>query len=154
VIARLAVLGVVLGALWVVLSLDGDAGPPPPPLSPSAPPATPEPEQPSIAARVTPVRNLFEFGAAPAPRAPLGFGFDERVSDESAVPLQAPPPRVLLVGLVRRGTAWMAALSIAGEVLVLAPGETAEGYTLLAVDEETGVRLGSPEGELALPRPD
>jgi hypothetical protein len=48
----------------------------------------------------------------------------------------------------------MAALSIAGEVLVLAPGETAEGYTLLAIDEETGVRLGSPDGELALVWPD
>jgi hypothetical protein len=153
-IARLALLGVVLGVLWVVLSLAGDAGSPPPSVRPSASLATPEPEQPVSAPRVAPGRNLFRYGAASAPYPETDLGIDEPIPDASAVLLPTSRSRVRLVGLVRRGTVLMAALNVAGEVAVLAPGESVEGYTLLAVDEETGVRLGSRDGELTLDWPD
>ncbi len=64
----------------------------------------------------------------------------------------APSPLVRLVGFVRAGGGLKAALSIAGEVVVAGVGERAAGYTVLAIDEETGVRLRDDTGaELALP---
>lgn len=63
----------------------------------------------------------------------------------------APEPVVRLTGFVRRGGTLRAALSVRGEVWLLAVGEAASGFTLLAADEEAGVRLRDPLGaELAL----
>jgi hypothetical protein len=99
-------------------------------------------------------RNVFEFvdevPAAPAP-APLG-------------PLTVPPPLdpasalqssddpIRLVGFVRRGGALRAALSLTGTLVVLAPGETSQGYSVIAVDEDSGVTVRAPDGsERVLP---
>jgi hypothetical protein len=58
---------------------------------------------------------------------------------------------VRLIGFVRRGGALVAALSVAGEVVLAAAGEAAGGFTVLSVDEEAGVRLRAPDGrEFAL----
>jgi hypothetical protein len=58
---------------------------------------------------------------------------------------RAPEP-VRLVGLVNRGGKLVAALSILGEVVVLGPGDEAEGYRVLSVDSDQGVRLRGPDG--------
>jgi hypothetical protein len=53
--------------------------------------------------------------------------------------------------LVRRAGAVKAALSLWGETVVLGVGEESGGYRVLAIDEESGVRLRGPAGaELSL----
>jgi hypothetical protein len=93
-------------------------------------------------------RNVFEYSdgtirttaavtraAAAAPRpAPL------------LTPPSEPPPLVRLVGLIRRGGQTRAALAVAGDTIVLAAGESASGYTVVAIDEDEGVTLRTPEG--------
>ena len=49
------------------------------------------------------------------------------------------------MGVVRRDGRLRAALSIGGEIVLLAPGEAAGGVTVLAVLED-GVRLRGPDG--------
>ncbi len=101
-------------------------------------------------------RNVFEFqdaptasGAAIAPR-PRAVASPPMVPPALALP---EPAQVLLVGIVVRGGQRKAALRLLGELAVLAPGESAEGYTVMSIDEEEGVRLRGPEGEITLPAP-
>ena len=104
-------------------------------------------------------RNIFEFAdeggrVPPAAETPR----PQPASTPRPVPLAeplaaAPEPVVRLVGVVLRGERRKAAVSIRGELSVLGVGETADGYTVLAIDEEEGVRLKGPEGELTLPPP-
>jgi hypothetical protein len=70
-------------------------------------------------------------------------------------PLTLPPPDpVALVGFVRQGGDLRAALSIHGSVSVLAKGDSADGYVVLAIDEDRGVTLSAPDGtEATLPPP-
>jgi len=57
-----------------------------------------------------------------------------------------------LVGFIEQGDAVRAALALAGRVVLVAPGEDVEGYSVLGVDPDRGVTLRSPEGEdLELP---
>jgi hypothetical protein len=101
------------------------------------------------------IRDIFRYGDDPAPEpllAPAGApGRGEAVEvEEAPVETQA---RVRLVGLVRRADRLLAALSVDGEVLLLAEGRSAAGFTLLDVNDD-GVRLRDSEGEettLALP---
>ena len=98
------------------------------------------------------------------------FEYDDREPapppPASLAPLMMPPPldlstvpapaveAVRLVGFVRRGGALRAALSLHGIVSVLGAGEQADGYSVLSVDEDTGVTVRTPEGEdLLLPPP-
>jgi len=108
-----------------------------------APPVHPPPGR--DAPSPGPMRNLFEYGQGDrAPEAPLGD-----VSRRGARPVIADPPTpepVRWVGLVRRGGEVRVALSLLGEVVILAPGETFSGYTLLTVDEDAGARLRTPSG--------
>lgn len=91
------------------------------------------------------MRNLFEYGQGDrGPGAPLGD-----VSRRGLRPVIEAPPTpgpVRWVGLVRRGGEARVALSLLGEVVILAPGETFSGYTLLIVDEDAGARLRTPSG--------
>jgi hypothetical protein len=76
-------------------------------------------------------------------------------TEPPATPEPTPETKVKLVGIVHRGTGVRAALNVEGSVIVLAAGESAEGYTVLAVDDETGARLRTPDGReivLAPPR--
>jgi hypothetical protein len=58
----------------------------------------------------------------------------------------SPPNPVVLVGFVRQRGELRTALSIRGEVTVLAKDESAGGYTVLAIDEDRGVTLRDPDG--------
>ena len=67
----------------------------------------------------------------------------------------SPPPTERLVGFVRRGGVLFAALNLlTGETVVWSVGPQSNGYQLVALDEERGVRLRRPDGtDLTLPAP-
>ena len=98
-------------------------------------------------------RKLFEYGREEHPAKP--FGIAEPHERHRTAPEATPPSDpVRLVGVVRRGGEVRAALSVLGEVVILAPGETSSGYTLLAIDEDLGARLRGPSGtEVTAPAP-
>jgi len=89
-------------------------------------------------------RNLFEYGSSPSHTgaAPV------RRSTEAA-PTAAPsaPPAVRLVGILHPVGGPRAALAVEGDVVVLTPGGSADGYTLLSIGEEGTVRVRTPSGE-------
>jgi hypothetical protein len=92
----------------------------------------------------SPGRNLFRYAdqvAAPAlPVVP-------RVVKPAPAPRSAPTPAaVRLVGFVRSGGRLRAVLALGGEVVVAGVGDRANGYGILAVDEDSGVRLSDPTG--------
>jgi hypothetical protein len=76
---------------------------------------------------------------------------------EAPPPLAPPAPDpVRLVGLVQRGGAWRAALSIHDDVVFLGVGESSGGNRLIAIDASEGVTVQDPQGQerrLALPEP-
>lgn len=138
----------------------------PRPGAAARPPDAPAPRTPARAAEVSPaasapspgtdVRNVFEFAdRAPAPAA------------VSLPPIAVPPPLDLqpattlppvspirLVGFVRKGGRVRAVLSLSGAVTVLAAGEEADGYAVIAIDEDNGVTVRTPDGsEELLPPP-
>lgn len=104
------------------------------------------------------LRNVFEFEDQPAPAAPPPAPLPSLVVPPPLDPgamLEPADEPVRLVGFVRRGGALRAALSLSGTVAVLAPGEQADGYFVLAVDEDAGVTVRTPDGsEQVLPPPD
>jgi hypothetical protein len=97
----------------------------------------------------------------PAPKLPRDpFRYAE-ASPQALPPVVAVAPRadgpaapasegVWLVGFVRRGEKLRAVLSLGGSVYVAGPGESVEGYRVLSVDVDQGVRLVGPKGELLL----
>ena len=114
----------------------------------SSPAAVPAPSAPVA---VESVRDPFRYGDAPTP-APSP-GRSARVAPPPAAPPPPAEPAFRLVGIVTRDGRLCAALSIGGEVVLLAPGESAGGVTVLAVQED-GVRLRSPDGrDEVLPLP-
>jgi len=95
----------------------------------------------------SPLRNVFEYvSAASRPAAPARSV--AAVAPIAAAPAASPPgpPPLRLVGLLRRGAQVKAALAIMGETVVLASGESAGGYTVLAIDDDEGVRVRTPDG--------
>jgi hypothetical protein len=73
-----------------------------------------------------------------------------------ATPSPDPPPpvRVRLMGLMRRAGVLRAALVVDGQVVLASAGETVDGFRVVSLDEEGGVRLRDPAGleaTLALP---
>jgi type IV pilus biogenesis protein PilP len=101
-----------------------------------------------------PPRDPFAFGGAEEPeRQPVR----PRPAAPAATPAPTPtptPPLVRLVGLVGRGGQIRAALAIGGDVLIAASGEDVDGYQVLSVDPELGVRLRMPDGsEITLEPP-
>jgi hypothetical protein len=93
-------------------------------------------------------RDPFRFAEAEVPkvarRAPT-----PTVASPSSSPA---PPAVTLLGLLRSPRGLEAVLSIEGEVTIVRAGETLEGYTLLALDEDRGARMRDPSGhEFVLP---
>jgi hypothetical protein len=60
---------------------------------------------------------------------------------------------VRLSGFVRQGGQLKAVLSVYGTTVLAGAGEAAEGYRVIAVDEDAGVRVRAPSGEELLLRP-
>jgi hypothetical protein len=58
-----------------------------------------------------------------------------------------------LSGFVRQGSRLKAVLVVEGATVLAGVGEAAEGYQVLSVDEDAGVRLRAPSGEELLLRP-
>jgi len=148
-VALLAAAGLGLTAITLAL---GSGPRPSPPVVPRAPRNAPAPDAAGTAS--LPVLDLarspFEYAggreAAPAPVVP-----GERDLEPSEAEASLPLPAVRLVGFVERAGKSRVALVIHGEMALLEVGESAEGFALLAADEETGVRLRGPDGaEIAL----
>lgn len=94
------------------------------------------------------IRDIFRYADEPA--VTRRSGPDVSPPTRGGIAL---PSRARLVGLVRRGDHVFAALAIDGDVLLLGPGESGSGYTVLDMREE-GVHLRGPDGReetLALP---
>ena len=101
-------------------------------------------------------RNVFEYvSAASRPAAPPPSMAVAPVASAAMASSPAPPP-VRLVGLLRRAGQVKAALALMGETVVLASGESAGGYTVVAIDDDEGVRVRTPDGItiVLVPTPD
>jgi hypothetical protein len=94
-----------------------------------------------------PRRNVFRYQDEEVTTLPADSPLTPVVTSLPPALLPSPPPPVRLVGVLERGGRPCAALWIAGEVVVLAVGEEAEGYRLLGLDETDGARLRGPSGE-------
>jgi len=115
-----------------------------------------EPTQPRAPASETPaprlVRDPFRY-LEEAPGRLLPASPAARPSAVTALSIPAAPEPVRLSGFVRRGAQLKAVLSVAGTTVVVAVGESTDGYRVLSVDEDAGVRLRAPSGEELLLRP-
>lgn len=151
--AAAAVASVLALIATLLVVVGGGTGAAPGPAAPSRP-AVSRPPAPADAAEVTaPARNVFEYAVGDPPPEAAPADTSAAVPPPAAPEPPLPVP-VRLIGLVRRGGGLKAAVSIEGRVVVLGPGESAEGYTALTVDEESGARLRGPDGsEMVLPVP-
>jgi hypothetical protein len=153
---RALLASVVLLLLSAVIFTSGagrGAAPAAPVTVPRAPVVPSDPPPPTM-----PLRNIFEYGEEPTPVAQARPRFSPApvpvAPPVEVAPPEAPVHPVRLVGFVRRGGGLQAALAIRGSVYVLAVGEEAEGYLLLAADEDGGVRIQDRDGAvLTLPPP-
>jgi hypothetical protein len=136
---------VALVALWLARpaqvtapATGGGAGSPAPPSSP--PTAASSPPQ-----RLA--RDPFRY--ANEARVPATSSQSEPAPTPSYdAPAPAPSPEpIRLSGFVRQGGALKAVLSLYGTTVVAGIGETAEGFRVVSVDEDQGVRLRGPTGE-------
>jgi hypothetical protein len=149
---RVALLAAVLALAGGVLSLrlyapGAAARPADVPAREAAPVAAPRNTPPVP----PPVRDIFQYS-----RAEEEETVPRRVAPVAPVALPAPPslaasglpvpegPR--LIGIVRQGGALKAAIAVDGEVTVVRIGDRAGAYTVLAIDEDDGVRLSDPSG--------
>jgi hypothetical protein len=142
---------VILAIGAAVLGLSYLVGPRPEPSVPRPPrraAADPRPAPREMPVAGAPGRNVFEFVE---PDAPPRVTAPPRPAPAPSVEAPAPagpvaPPAVRLVGLVHRGGSVRAALSVRGNVVILGLGEEAEGYRVVSIDEDAGVRLAGPDG--------
>ncbi len=106
------------------------------------------PESPATAPEPALARNPFDYADVPPPSRAAD---SPRVSALAPAPTLMPEPPVRLTGFVRKGGKVRAALFVRGEMVLLGIGEASNGFTLLAADEDSGVRLRDPQGaELVL----
>lgn len=138
---------------FVVLFVTHGAGRAVAPLAPAPPRSSPSlaPLAPPDPLAVESVRDPFRYGDAPV-KAPA-FARPPWVAPPPTAPTTPREPAYRLVGVVRTAGRLRAALNIGGEVVLLAPGESSGGVTVLAVQED-GVRLRGPDGrEEVVPLP-
>ncbi len=140
--ARL-LLGLALLALLVVLSTRG-AGRAVAPVESEPPRPASAPAASSLPAPVAleSVRDPFRYADMPAPAKAVRTA---PTQPPPPTPTTPPEPAFRVVGVVIRDGRLCAALAIAGDVVLLAPGESAGGITVLAVQED-GIRLRGPDG--------
>lgn len=150
-LAALAVAALALALTW--RSAPGAVRPSGTSPHPGVSPA-PRPVEPLRDGRpAAPRRNVFRF-ADEGDLAPPAFDDALRVAPEAAAtasPSSPAGPR--LVGLVRRGSGVLAALSLGGEVELAGEGETAAGVLVLAVGEDFVRIRGADGGEVTLRLP-
>jgi hypothetical protein len=94
-----------------------------------------------------PARDIFRY-AEPPPR-PRTAPTAARPRTVLATPEPEPtptPPLVRLVGLVRRADGLRAAVATAAGVAVVGPGDEVEGFEVVSVDEDRGLRLRAADG--------
>jgi len=131
---------------------------------PSAAPSDPRPSamrpvpapnaEPSAPVRETPARPLRDLFRYADEGTAVGHPAPAVAVTRPPAPTAAPELPVRLVGLVRQSGELRAAIAIRGEVVLLRPGEAAEGWTLVALDE-AAARLRGPDGhEETVPVPD
>jgi len=120
----------------------------------SAPARSSAPPSPGAAEPVRLSRDPFRYADAPlvvreaAPAPP-------RPAPTPIAPIRNPDAAVRLSGFARQSGVLKAVLNLLGSVVVVGAGETVEGYRVLSVDEERGVRLLQPDGtEITLPPSD
>jgi hypothetical protein len=116
-------------------------------------PARSHAEVPAVPESGTPrlTRNLFEYGERAATAPPVAIRTP--APTEATPPPTATPAPVRLVGIVQAAGGLRAALAMDGEVLVGFRGEKLRGYTIVAIDEDSGVVLKGPDGEKLELRP-
>ena len=137
---------VLLAAFALAGRWTGPAAAPPdlrPSASPTALASPPAADPANDEEKPRPTRDPFRYADESAPRAETRGGPPPPTLTPSATP--SPEREVRLVGLVRRPGGLRAAVVIAGEVVILRPGESSGGWTLVALDED-GARLRGPDG--------
>jgi hypothetical protein len=121
----------------------GRAVAPPETASPQRSPSPPAPPPTLPPVDIEAVRDPFRYGDAP--QEPRPAARPVRLAPPPPAPTPTPEPAYRLVGVVTRDGRLCAALSIGGDVVLLFPGESSGGVTVLAVQED-GVRLRGPDG--------
>lgn len=112
------------------------------------------------AAQAAPLRDMFVYADDYAPAPPSGATYGVPTAPVTELPLVVPTPLptptplpVRLVGFVRRSGTLRAALSIYGDIVLAARDDLAANYLVVALDEDTGVRLRAPSGAEFVLRP-
>jgi hypothetical protein len=148
---RVLALGLLLAVFAAFLARGAGPGPAPPSPRGSVPGASlRSTEAPAEVTSPLPARDPFRYLDADAASRAKAL---PPAPEPKALASDAPPP-LRLLGFVRRGDDLLAALSLFGAVVTAGAGEWVEGYAVLAVDEDAGVRLRAPDGaELVLSRP-
>ena len=141
--ARVLVLAVVAALAAAYLWRDAGSGASDAPAAAPRAPVPPAHAVEAPAVPTPPARNVFEYADQ---RPPVAAAPSAVTPPLTVAPAPSPSPALRLVGLVRRGGQLKAALAILGETVVLAPGESAAGYTVISIDEEDGVRVRGPDG--------
>lgn len=100
-----------------------------------------------------PARDVFSYvgadddgGTPPMPRAEAPPPSAPPSLADAAPAAPAVPEGPRLVGILMQGGVLKAAVAVGGDVAVLRAGESVDGYTVLAIDEEEGVRLRDAAG--------
>jgi hypothetical protein len=145
-VRRMFLLGLVSAAALSIVALTR-GNMPPAEVAPTRVPAPPERpfESAEPVGLEAPLRNVFEYGPLPEARVEPRDRPEPRLAQPPEGIADATEP-VRFVGVVARGERACAALVIEGEVVLLAPGESSAGYTLLAVDADEGAHLRTPAG--------
>ena len=137
--------GLLLAALVLAGRSDRPSAAPSDPRPSAMPPASTVNPGPSLAEGETPARPLRDLFRYADEGTAVGHPAPAVAVTRPPAPPAAPELPVRLVGLVRQSGGLRAAIAIRGEVVLLRPGEAAEGWTLVALDESEA-RLRGPDG--------
>jgi hypothetical protein len=149
--ARLLALGIAAVGLVAWLSRPAAVTAPEEPR-PSRPAPAAEPGAAAPAAQRRPARDPFRYGDTAPREIPPPAPALEPEPPPATQPVAAAEP-LRLSGFVRQGSRLKAVLVVEGATVLAGVGEAAEGYQVLSVDEDAGVRLRAPSGEELLLRP-
>lgn len=148
--ARILLTGAALLVVYLGARLTGPSVAPLTGARPSPVPArTATPASPVAEADAPrPLRDLFRYADEPShdPSREAALRPVARPPSPRATPTLVAPHPVRLIGLVRQPGGLRVAATVQGEMVLLRPGDSAGGYTLVALDD-AGVRLRGPDGQ-------